>query len=676
MGSRLERRYDRIDLDPARGAADEAERPVRVYERGQRMTRMARGGVVVALVAVVVAVASTSGAASTTTRAAAPHFLNGAGHDRHRGAHGEVDAAVCSAVVGPGVARCQARARTDLLGDDVAPNPPGAAASRDTGRADVLGNQGAYDPAYLRSAYNAPLGGGAGQTVAIVDAFDAPNLESDLATYRSFFGLPSCTTANGCFTKLDQNGGTHYPASDASWETETTLDAQMVSAICPSCRILVVEATNALIANLGRSVATAVAHGADVVSNSYGAGEFDGEDQFRGLYEHPGVAIVAATGDTGFGVEFPASMPTTVAVGGTTLFQSTNTGTRDATETAWQDAGSGCSTYEAKPAWQADTGCAMRSVSDVAAVADPSTGVWVFNQDDGGWEVFGGTSVAAPIIAAFYALASNSPSTDDVVAYPYAHAASLNDVTSGSNGNCGTYLCDATTGYDGPTGLGTPNTAAAFTASGVVPPPVDVPPPTPPDFTVNATNLSAPMRPGTTAKSTVTIAPVAGINGPISLETSVSPHDGLSASIRRDPVSVGSTPVTTPLTLRAYSGGTYRVTVFGFEGDLSHQRTITVYVNDFSMRSTPKRVTVTRGQRARFAIVFKAMGSLTGPIKLAAAGRLAKSVAYSRVPAPASGSVTVTVGTAKQDAPGLVTLRFTAVRGALKHSVVVTLLLR
>ena len=166
----------------------------------------------------------------------------------------------------------------------------------------AIGSQGAYDPAFLRSAYNAPAAGGIGRTVAIVAAFDAPNLESDLASYRSFFGLPPCTTANGCFRKLDQNGGTNYPAYNPSWATEATLDVQMVSAICPYCQILVVEASSAAITNLGHAVNTAVAHGANVVSNSYGADEFSGEQQFDSEYDHPGVAIVASSGDVGFGV--------------------------------------------------------------------------------------------------------------------------------------------------------------------------------------------------------------------------------------------------------------------------------------------------------------------------------------------------------------------------------------
>ena len=194
-----------------------------------------------------------------------------------------------------------------------------------------------------------------------------------------------------------------------------------------------------------------------------------------------------------------------------------------------------------------------------------------------------------------------------------------------------------------------------------------------PDFTISAAKLAGPMRPGTIAKTTVTVAPVNGFGGTVELETLVSPHNGLSASIRHTPLAIGSETHTTALTLHAYSGGTYKVTVFGFQGDLTRKKTITVHVNDFSMRATPKRAVVNRGQSARYTLRFKAMGSLTRAIKLTAEGRLANRVTFSRNPAPASGTVVVRVATSTTEASGLITLRFTGVSGALKHSVVVTL---
>jgi subtilase family serine protease len=315
-------------------------------------------------------------------------------------------------------------------------------------------------PADLHSAYGLPSTGGAGQTIAIVDAYDDPTAEADLGVYRSQFGLGSCTTANGCFRKVNQTGGTTPPRTDAGWAEEISLDVDMASAICPNCKILLVEATSASLADLGTAVNTAASLGATQISNSYGGGEFSTETSAESYYNHPGVAITASSGDAGYGVEFPAASRYVTAVGGTTLTRSSTA--RGWSETAWAGAGSGCSLYVPKPAWQHDAGCARRTVADVSAVANPSTGVAVYDstryQGSSGWLVFGGTSVSAPIIAGVYALAGNQP-----LSFTYANSASLFDVTSGSNGSCGgSYLCTALPGYDGPTGLGTPNGAGAF----------------------------------------------------------------------------------------------------------------------------------------------------------------------------------------------------------------------
>lgn len=369
----------------------------------------------------------------------------------------ESDVRVCSLPAAPTQARCGARRRTDVTG---VPAKPGTAQQPGASPA-VLGNGGAYDPAYLQSAYNlataaSTLGGGT--TVAIVDAYDAPNAESDLAFYRNFFGLPPCTTANGCFKKVNQNGVQgSYPPPNSGWAQEISLDVDMVSAICPKCSILLVEATSATFANLGTAVNTAASLGAKAISNSYGASEFSLETSYDSYYNHPGIAITVSSGDSGYGAEYPASSQYVTAVGGTTLNQATNTGSRNATETVWSGGGSGCSAYEPKPAWQKDPGCSKRTVADVAAVADPATGVWVY---DGGWYVFGGTSVSSPIVGAVYALAGG---TATYGSNPYQNPAALFDITSGSNGSCGgSYLCTAGVGYDGPTGLGTPNGYAAF----------------------------------------------------------------------------------------------------------------------------------------------------------------------------------------------------------------------
>ena len=327
-----------------------------------------------------------------------------------------------------------------------------------------------YSPADLRSAYRLPSSStsstsstaGAGQTVAIVDAFDDPNAESDLAQYRNQFGLPACTSANRCFRKLNQRGGTTPPASDVGWAEEISLDVDMVSAICPNCHILLVEADSNSLANLAAAVDQAAAQGAQAISNSYGGRESRLLQSAEGHYNHPGHAITVSSGDNGFGVEFPASSQFVTAVGGTTLTLNAN-GTR-AGETAWSGAGSGCSAYEPKPSWQRDA-CARRTVADVSADADPATGASVYDsnyQGQSGWFKVGGTSLAAPIVASVYALAGNGANTV-YGSWPYSNSGSLFDVVSGSNGSCGgSYLCTAVQGYDGPTGLGTPNGVSGF----------------------------------------------------------------------------------------------------------------------------------------------------------------------------------------------------------------------
>jgi len=346
---------------------------------------------------------------------------------------------VCAAAA-PGYARCHAQVRTDL-GTLVAPS--------------------GYGPADLQSAYKLNPSSGSGQTVAIVDAFDDPKAESDLAAYRSQFGLPACTTANGCFRKVDQNGGTAYPRRDSGWAQEISLDLDMVSAICPNCHILLVEATTNSFANLAAAVDRAALMGANAISNSYGGSEYSTEVSDQSHYNHPGIAITVSSGDNGYGVEFPAASQYVTAVGGTSLVRDGSA--RGWNETVWSGAGSGCSAYISKPSWQTDTGCSQRTVADVSAVADPNTGVAVYDTyQTTGWLVFGGTSVASPIIASVYALAGNTSSISNG-SYSYSHTSSLFDVTSGSNGSCGgSYLCTGTTGYDGPTGNGTPNGTGAF----------------------------------------------------------------------------------------------------------------------------------------------------------------------------------------------------------------------
>jgi subtilase family serine protease len=349
---------------------------------------------------------------------------------------------VCSAAP-VGFAACAAQVVVDSSGKPVVtPTPSG------------------YRPADIQSAYGLSSTAGSGKTVAIVDAYNDPTAASDLAVYRSQYGLPACTTASGCLRVVNQTGGSKLPRTNAGWATEISLDLDMVSSACPACKILLVEASSASFANLGAAVNYAATQGVSAISNSYGGGDTGPNS----AYNHPGIAITASTGDSGYGIESPASFDSVVAVGGTSLAKAANT--RGWAETAWSGAGSGCSTLNAKPSWQTSvTQCSGKAVADVSAVADPQTGVAVYDttsfQGRSGWQVYGGTSVSSPIIASVYTMSGNTAGYP--ASYTWTHTSGLNDVTSGSNGTCPTTVwCHAGAGWDGPTGLGTPHGTSSF----------------------------------------------------------------------------------------------------------------------------------------------------------------------------------------------------------------------
>ena len=369
-----------------------------------------------------------------------------------------------------------ARVRTDVpagfIPDD---NSPLSAASPDTV---------SFGPKEIQAAYNIPSGGD-GVTVGIVDAYDNPNAEADLAVFRSHYGLAPCTTANGCFRKVDQNGGTSYPAGNTDWGGEIALDLDAVSSACPRCKILLVEAEDTGLPQDDPMVVaedTAVALGATFISNSWGTNEATKASEGILLadatssathFNHPGVAFFVASGDAGFatdpnntgdqkGADFPADIPGVFAVGGTTLVRSKSSA-RGWAEKVWgPDDGasnSGCSAFFSKPSYQASSPCSKgRLVADLSAVADPDTGLLVYDTYGGdGWQVIGGTSLASPTTAAIFAA---SGLTGVEPSFVYAHAADFNDVTSGTNGTCKTkLLCTGEVGYDAPTGVGTPDGA-------------------------------------------------------------------------------------------------------------------------------------------------------------------------------------------------------------------------
>jgi subtilase family serine protease len=370
---------------------------------------------------------------------------------KHQGRHQRV----CDVAGKDDTASCDARVTVDSQGSPITNALP-------------VG----YGPTQFRGAYNLTNANSI-QTIAIVDAYDDPNIKADLDKYDQTFGLPAfpaCTSkiTTSCFMKVDQRGGTRYPKANAGWALEIALDVEVAHGLCPTCKLILAEADSNSFANLLAAEDRAVALGANVISNSWGAGEFSAETgaTYDGHFNKPGVAITFSSGDGGFGVEYPAASQYVTAVGGTSLAVDANNAYLG--ETAWSGAGSGCSAYEAQPAVQKAlglTGCGKRMVADVSADADPNTGAAVYDTvryaGRSGWFEVGGTSLASPIVAAVYALANNPAGLNS--AYPYAYTASLNDVTSGSNGKCSpAYLCTSVAGFDGPTGLGTPNGVGGF----------------------------------------------------------------------------------------------------------------------------------------------------------------------------------------------------------------------
>ena len=327
-----------------------------------------------------------------------------------------------------------------------------------------------YGPAQFHGAYALPTTTAGLKTITIVDAYDNPTIRNDLTVYSNTYGipdLPTCTSpadARACFVKVGQTGSTtQLPRKDANWALEIALDVEVAHAICQNCKIILVEAKTNAFTNLATAVDEAATLGANVISNSYGGPEFSSETSstYDAHFNHPGIAVTVSSGDSGYGVEFPAASQYVTAVGGTTLNMNGSTRT---SETAWSGAGSGCSAYEPKPSWQTDTGCSRRTVADVSADANPSTGASVYDtttlQGQASWFKVGGTSLAAPLVGAVYALGTSSVTAGS---YRYSHKSGLFDITSGSNGSCGgSYLCTALVGFDGPTGLGTPNGVTGF----------------------------------------------------------------------------------------------------------------------------------------------------------------------------------------------------------------------
>jgi Subtilase family len=330
-----------------------------------------------------------------------------------------------------------------------------------------------WGPKALQRAYRLPVSRDSHQTVAVSIAFRTPSLARYLRIYREHYGLPPCTEASGCLRIVNEKGHLtpRAPSGRGSgWDLEATLDVSMISAACPNCRILVVEANSDFDGDLGRTDVTAARLGADVISNSYGLRENGQTQTLRKDYLRPGHMVVASSGDSGFdAANFPANLGGVTAVGGTEFRHAP--GPRGVTERVWNQpdffaaATSSCSAYVAKPAWQHDAHCPGRTIADISAVA---ANIPIFNAFYGGWVTVGGTSVSAPFISGVFGLAGNA--TSITPQYLYQHKADFFDVTHGNNvliGQVakvcgGDYLCKARKGYDAPTGLGTPDGIAGF----------------------------------------------------------------------------------------------------------------------------------------------------------------------------------------------------------------------
>lgn len=361
---------------------------------------------------------------------------------------------VCSASAGPALS-CFAQVMTDLHGNATTATLPSG-----------------YGPAQFHGAYNVPSTSANPGSIAIVDAYDDPNIAADLATYDKTYGLPnfpncSRTVTTSCFQKVNQNGGTSYPQRNSSWALETSLDVETAHQMCQNCKLILVEANSATYKNLMTAVDRARLMGAVAISNSYGSSEFAGENTFDSHFNFPGVAFIFSSGDNGYGATYPAASSLVTSVGGTTLGVSSSNAWQS--ESVWSGSGSGCSAFELKPAFQTDSACLLRTIADVAADADPNTGAAVYDSyalnGHRGWYQVGGTSLAAPLIAGIYGLANNVAATataNSVIYSNFQYGTNLHDITSGTNGVCATYLCQAVAGYDGPSGLGTPIGLGAF----------------------------------------------------------------------------------------------------------------------------------------------------------------------------------------------------------------------
>ena len=434
-------------------------------------------------------------AQAASSRAASEQAVAGVLSEATGLAPSQVTSTAACPPAGPGFARCDAQAlvlrsdharvRPDVHGGATFTQvfPAGARgirSARPAGASSGVTPPQPGTPAWLQQAYDLTYlsqTAGGGDTVAIVDVGDDPTAESDLGVFRNAYGLPACTTADGCFEKVNQDGNASpLPPPDPTWQQEESLDLDAVSALCPNCRLLLVEAADTSDANLDKAVIEADSLGANQISNSWSDDE---SSPISGTYTFgpSGPAVIGATGDTGYlgvGVDaYPAALGGVTAAGGTTLAPASGgQSARGFGESAWSLSGrwgasSGCDVHEDPLGYQPALSCAGRAYADLSADADPDTGLMIYDSEIGGWWQFGGTSLATPLIAAFEAITGVDGTTPQ---WAYSDSALLNDPTTGSSGDCPSnilYICNAGPGYDGPTGIGSISGAVVTGAPGI-----------------------------------------------------------------------------------------------------------------------------------------------------------------------------------------------------------------